>query len=396
MKGPKSVSDPDVRHVLYSSFLIFTAILGTGFIIPFLPSFSKRFGDEFSVGLIYSGFAFARLFAVPLSSLISDRIGRKPVVILGLMLYSVTSFLYVHAWDVASLFVIRVLHGLASSMVIPVCFAYALDHTRPGREGFSVGMVGGSLFLGLGLGPLVGGFVGERFGENYAFYFMGFMGILALSHAVLLMRDIKGGIPGFHGGMTNPLKDILISRIFLLSFFLWFLVMFQRGAVISYFPLLMEKRGFGKLHTGGLLTMYSLISSALQYISGRFIDRFRDKFTPSFILGVLSYVSLIPIRSETTWVVLVSAVTSGILSSLVYPLVMAELGSEAKRKSSIGGTIGFMDWAFSFGNILGPVIMGVVVERIGVASMFVILGIFGSSLFLVLLWFHERTKVSSK
>lgn len=364
----------DLRHVFYSAFLIFVAILGIGFIIPFLPDFSKRVGSEASVGLIYSGFAFARLFAVPASSLISDRIGRKPVILFGLVFYSVSSFLYVHAHDLVSLFAVRLVHGVASSMIVPVSFAYALDYTRGGREGFSASLLGGSLLLGFGLGPVIGGFIGEKIGEDYAFYFMGSAGIFALIYSFIFISDRKESLKS---SQETRIKDIFSSKVFIFSFVIWFLMMFQRGVVISYFPLFLENLGFNKTSVGAFLTTYAILSSALQYASGNFIDRFQNKFTPSFFLSVLSYLLLFPFYFGNGSFIIFTVILSGVLSSLVYPLVMAELGAEAKRKRKVGGTIGFMDWAFSIGNILGPTSMGFISKYTGVNLMFVVLSLIG-------------------
>jgi sugar phosphate permease len=66
---------------------------------------------------------------------------------------------------------------------------------------------------------------------------------------------------------------------------------------------------------------------------------------------------------------------SGALSAFSYPFLIAEIGKEAKRKNKVGGTIGFMDWAFSLGNILGPTSMGFIANKVGLKLSFLILGI---------------------
>lgn len=383
----------ELQHIFYSAFLIFLAILGIGFIIPFLPDFSRRVGGEEFVGLIYSGFAFARLFAVPSSSMISDKIGRKPVIVLGLLVYSVTSFLYVHAYSFVSLFLVRLIHGLASSMIVPVAFAYALDYTQPKKEGFSSSLLGGSLLLGFGLGPAIGGLIGEKLGENYAFYLMGSMGLLSLVWVTTFMKDKRKSTVARKFRITDEIKQIFSSRVFIISLLIWFFIMFQRSVIISYFPLILENYGFGKAQIGSILTIYAILSSLLQYASGNFIDRFPDKFLPSFILGVVSYILLSVLYFRLNFFVISCVVASGILSSLVYPFIMAEAGAEAKRKEIVGGTIGFMDWAFSIGNILGPTTMGLLSSYTGLNGMFASLCVFGVLSFSTLYIIYRKWKV---
>ncbi|MCS7213300.1 MAG: MFS transporter [Candidatus Calescibacterium sp.] len=384
-----------LKHIFYSAFLIFTAILGIGFIIPFLPDFSKRVGSEAFVGLIYSGFAFARLFAVPLSSMISDKIGRKPVIIVGLIIYSVTSFLYVISHDLVSLFFVRLVHGLASSMILPVSFAYALDYTKPGKEGFSASILGGSLLLGFGLGPVIGGFIGDQLGENYAFYFMGSMGIFSLIYSSIFMVDRNVQTKKSQEKIIDMIKEIFSSRIFITAFTIWFFIMFQRGVVISYFPLFLENSGFTKTSVGFFLTIYAILSSLLQYASGSFVDKFSNKFVPSFIFAIVSYCLLFPFYFGQNGFVIFSAILSGVMSSMVYPFIMAELGAEAKKKQKIGGTIGFLDWAFSLGNILGPTSMGLVSKYTGINLMFVVLCFFGFISLAIIYAVYKRSEKNS-
>ncbi len=382
--------------IVQASSIIFTAILGIGFIVPFFPEFSERIGGYELVGLIYSGFAIARIFSVPTAAIISDRYGRKSVILVGLILYSITSFLYVYSYDFLSLFVVRILHGVASSLILPVSFAYALDYTPDGREGRTASFLGGSLLLGFGLGPAIGGFVGETFGEKYAFFLMGTMGIVALLQSLFFLKD-KEERKVSSKPVLDEIKEIFASPVFLTAFFIWFLIIFQRGVIISYSPILFEKNGFDKIGIGFLITIYALFSSAVQYSSGRFVDNVSDRFALSFILGLISSVILIPLEKFYDAVsVSFMFMISGMLSAVVYPLVMAEVGKEAKRMGRVGGTIGFMDWAFSFGNLVGPTTMGFLTTVFGIAHLFAILGVGLSTVFIISFLIYRMIKRNFK
>jgi DHA1 family multidrug resistance protein-like MFS transporter len=360
--------------VIHSALIIFTAILGIGFIIPFLADFSKRIGGEKLVGLIYSGFAISRLVAVPTFSFLSDRYGRKIFIVSGLIVYSITSFLYAHAENFLSLFFVRLIHGAASSMIVPISFAYAMDKVPYGKEGLVAAILGGSLLLGFGLGPSIGGALAKFYGENIAFYMMGVAGIIATIISLILMREPEKKKRASQPVMKE-IKDIISSNVFIFSFLIWFLVMWQRGSVISYSPLLLENEGFDKVKIGLTLTTYAIVSSVLQYSSARFVDKVNDKLSFSLIFCITSTIPL-PILSyvSSPSTIFLVFIFSGALSAFAYPFLMAEIGKEAKRKNKVGGTIGFMDWAFSLGNILGPTSMGFITNKVGLNLSFLILG----------------------
>ncbi len=384
------------KHIVYSATVIFMSVLGIGFIIPFLPDFSRKIGGEALVGIIYSGFAMARIFAVPTASMLSDRIGRKKILILGLIIYSITSSLYPHTYNFWTLFGVRIVHGIASSMVLPISFAYALDYAKAGKEGFISAILGGSLLLGFGLGPIIGAALSEFFGESFAFYLMGLMGAIALSEVILFMREPPSKKSSAVSA-SEEVKSIFSSYIFLVSFFIWFLVMVQRGVVIAYSPLILEEMEFRKISTGAILTSYAIISSAFQYASAKFVDRLKNSFLICSLLGILSSIALgisTFLKSPIAFSSLL--VLSGVLSSLIYPIIMAELSREAIRKNRVGGTIGFMDWAFSFGNLLGPTIFGILSKGFGVGKLPLILGIFETIAFSVIFFTIEKVENKDK
>ncbi len=390
-EGDLMGQENSLKEVFHASSVIFTAIMGVGFIIPFLPDFSKRAGGEEFVGLIYSGFALARIVAVPLASMLSDRFGRKPFIVSGLILYSVFSVLYPHAHDFLSLFVVRVFHGIASSMIIPVSFAYAIDYIKLGREGVAAAVLGGSLLLGFGLGPALGGIIGNKLGEEYAFYFMAIMGVIALGQAIALMKEPPERKVS-QKNIIEEVKSIFTSHVFLTAFSIWFFIMWQRGVVISYSPLALEDMGFSKMDIGLMITGYALLSSFLQYSSAKIVDKVHDRFSFSFFVSILSSLIIAGISYTTqSYIIILIFVSSGALSALCYPFIMAEVGHEAKKEGRVGGTIGFMDWAFSFGNLIGPTTMGFLSTKFGVVGIFEVLGLGQTAIFLIMYLFYYKS-----
>jgi MFS family permease len=151
--------------------------------------------------------------------------------------------------------------------------------------------------------------------------------------------------------------------------------------------------GFGKLETGLILTGYAILSSLLQYSSARIVDKVNDRFSISFIFSILSSLIIAGISYTTNSQIIVAIfISSGALSALCYPFIMAEVGHEAKKEGRIGGTVGFMDWAFSFGNLMGPTTMGLLTQKFGVVGIFKILGLGEALAFLIMFILYRATQ----
>jgi DHA1 family multidrug resistance protein-like MFS transporter len=160
-----------------------------------------------------------------------------------------------------------------------------MDKVPYGKEGLVAAILGGSLLLGFGLGPSIGGALAKFYGENIAFYMMGVAGIIATIISLILMKEPEKKKRASQPVMKE-IKDIISSNVFIFSFLIWFLVMWQRGSIISYSPLLLENEGFDKVKIGLTLTTYAIVSSVLQYSSARFVDKVNDKLSFSLIFCI--------------------------------------------------------------------------------------------------------------
>ena len=105
----------------------------------------------------------------------------------GLFLFAVVSVLYVIAIDPFELTCIRILQGFSAVMVSPVAQAYIGDLTPPGKEGKYMNLFFISFFGGMALGPLLGGYLTDRFNINTPFYAMGILSLLVMLFTLLLV-----------------------------------------------------------------------------------------------------------------------------------------------------------------------------------------------------------------
>lgn len=138
-------------------FAVLVDLIGFGIVLPVLFFYAEDFGAGFSqIGLLYAVYSLVQLVMAPLWGRISDRVGRRPVIILGLLGSALAYVIFARADSLAMLFVSRIVGGIGGS-TIPVAQAYIADVTPPGRRAGGLGLIGAAFGLGFVIGPALGG-----------------------------------------------------------------------------------------------------------------------------------------------------------------------------------------------------------------------------------------------
>ena len=122
-------------------FSVFATVTGVGIVVPLLPIYAHDLGASgIYIALIFGAFSISRIIFLPYFGWLSDKKGRKPFIIFGLIAYAFISLAFILSKSVTSLIVVRFFHGAASAMLIPVIQAYVADITPSGREGLTMGL----------------------------------------------------------------------------------------------------------------------------------------------------------------------------------------------------------------------------------------------------------------
>ena len=136
---------------------VFIDLLGFGIVIPLLPIYAQNFGaSEFTLGLLFSSFSLMQLIFAPFWGRLSDHVGRKPVLVGGLIGTAFSYVLFGFADSMVMLFVSRMLAGFFGANVA-TAQAYVADITTPENRAKGMGMIGAAFGLGFTFGPLIGG-----------------------------------------------------------------------------------------------------------------------------------------------------------------------------------------------------------------------------------------------
>ena len=365
---------------------IFSAMLGIGIIVPLLPLYAENMGATgIWIGIIFAGFSVSRAIFMPIIGRLSDSSGRKLILSIGLFSCSIISLGYIWADSVPQLTLVRLIHGVASGMIIPIAQAYVGDISPEGEEGKWMGYFNAAFFSGIGFGPLMGGALTEHFGMSVAFFTMGFLNLLAFLIAVLFLPEIShrkmetSAHLSFRkmgkSGMVKGLFSFRLSSSLGMGAFACFLPIFA-AVYIGLSPTLI----------GVLLAVNILLMSLLGAATGKIADRFNRRVLVALgSLINLTFLALIPLGGNF-WQLLGICALGGLGGAIAMPAASALIVEEGRR-FGMGSTMGIFAMAFSIGMAVGPLLSGVIADFASINSVFYFgasAGLIGTSLFL---WF---------
>src|SRR5512134_1604230 len=145
---------------LILSFTLLVVMLGYGMVLPVMPFYIEKLGaGGRELGWLMSTYSLMQLICAPLWGILSDRIGRKPVLTMGVLGYAITLLLFGLAKSFWMLFLARTLSGILSSATMPTAMAYIGDQAPEKERSKGMGQLGAAMGIGIVVGPLLGGFL---------------------------------------------------------------------------------------------------------------------------------------------------------------------------------------------------------------------------------------------
>ena len=307
---------------IFASLFIATATaqVGLGIISPILPLYARTFAATgLQIGLVFAAFSVSRALLGPFIGRLSDRIGRKPIIVAGLVIYAAVSVLY--AWSSAlwQLGVFRFVQGIASVMVTPIAQAYVGDLTRAGSEGRTLNAFYASQFIGMAIGPILGGGIGAAWSYEAAFYVMGGLTVLSLALVLLVVptdetaRTRREPKPA----AMLPLRQVLAHDAVKAMLAYFATRGFWRQAFSTFYPLYaVAAFAVSEAEVGIVLSAYMFAEGLLQIPFGYLADRYPrvrqivigSVFAPLVLLAIPFVGSL--------WAVVALTVAMGAFSAL--------------------------------------------------------------------------------
>ena len=365
------------RVILFAT--VFFDLLGFGIVIPFLPMYAARLGvGAGAIGLLLSAYSITQFIFAPLLGRLSDRIGRRPIIMLGLLGSSLSYLIYGFTNSFAGLLISRAVHG-ACAATISTAQAYVADTTEESKRAQAMGMIGAAFGLGFVLGPAIGGLLGAvslRAPVLFAAA-LTFANFIFAAGWLPESRDPQAGArAGSRAGLregSRPSFDVprLLARhrAIALLFAVGFLMTFAIASLEATFALTVPAvYGYAAAGVGGLLAFAGLVQAITQgYLVGKLVPRTGEAALVVAGAGALA-AGLAPLGSWSSHAALYGML---ILIAAGYGFgttAVATLISRRTARELQGEALGLNQSVLSLARVLGPIAGGMVYQAMGPAA----------------------------
>ena len=350
------------RSPLFVLFLtVFIDLVGFGIIIPILPLYAENFhATPMAIGWLTGIYSGMQIIFTPILGKLSDRFGRRPVLLVSIAGTAVGFALMGMAHSLTLLFIARILAGITGGN-ISIPQAYIADVTAPEKRSRAMGMIGAAFGLGFTFGPLIGGMM-SRISYSAPFFFAAG---LAVANAVLVYLILPESLSREH--RAKPHEEASITEVFrhgrgvmfALVVATYFFLIAGFAIMTTLFALFTEKRFGYDAHANGYL--FGFIGIIAVIVQGGLIGRLIKIFgevaltRTGMILTTLS-LALLPLSNNLTILLLVCAGLAAGSGFASPPL--SGLASQMIDRTWQGRALGVMQSAGSTGRLVGPLIGG--------------------------------------
>jgi DHA1 family tetracycline resistance protein-like MFS transporter len=358
------------RPLLIIFLTIFVNLIGFGIIIPLLPFYAETFGaSPVVIGLLFAVFSLCQLVAAPALGDLSDRYGRRPVLVFSLAGTVVSFVMLALAHSVLMLFLARIVDGLSGGN-ISTARAYVADVTEPQDRARAYGLIGAAFGLGFIMGPALSGILAK---VSYTAPIWAAAG-LTLAATAMAWLWLPETVHRSRAGTGNPFRYLpellqrpMMRRVLTIDFVYWFaFAIFQ-----TTFALFVARRfGFDASRTGYFFAGFGVLGAVIQGgLIRPIVRRAGDKAT--FVAGVVFAVVGLAAAAMAHSVALFALTLIPLAFGMGFghPTV-SSLVSRAGRGDEQGRVQGAASAVESLGRTLGPVWGNASLQRYGEATPF--------------------------
>jgi len=369
------------KSPLLPIFLIVVVdVLGLTIILPLLPLYAEKMGaTPFLAGSLVSSYALCQLVAGPILGRLSDRYGRRPILLLSQLGTFVGFIILAFAHQLWVVFLSRVVDGLTAGN-LSVAQAYISDVTEPKNRAKSFGLIGIAFGLGFLVGPGVSGLL-ARYGYQYPIFAAAALSATSILATYFFLPSVP---PKPHGVAVEPdapplpsgqifdwkatLKAFqnrpLAKRLWQFLAFAFAFALFMAGfALFAERRFVHEGRPFTATEIGFAMAYMGLVGVVVQGgLIGRLIAFFGEaKLVLIGFIGMLAGY-LIMGEAQGMWALHISLTVMGFGHSVLRPCVTS-LISQAASRAEQGFTMGLMQSLLSIAQIAGPMLGGFLIQH---------------------------------
>lgn len=348
------------------AFVLLVVMLGYGIIIPILPFYIEEMGaGGMEMGILVASYAVMRLIFGPLWGNLSDRIGRKPVLLVGILGYAITMLWFGIATRLWMVFAARILSGALSSATAPTTMAYIGDCTAEDERSKGMGLLGAAGGLGTIIGPVLGGLLA---GNSLAapFFFGASLSIVALIMAFLFLPETHAPAskfedhkkPGLNARAWLETMARPIGRLYLLTFISTCGLMIFTSVLGLYAE---DRLGFGPREIGLAMMALGLVTAVGQGVLVGFLtSRWGERRILRIGLAAAVPAFWLMVQADGLAAVMLATLLLGLAIALQVPILTSMTSKNAGLPQ--GMAMGLSNAFVSLGRIVGPLAAGVLFD----------------------------------
>lgn len=289
-------------------------------IIPELPNYLTSLGGEEYKGLIISLFTITAGISRPFSGKLADRVGRMPVMVVGVIVCILIGILYPLLTSIVGFFFLRLVHGFSTGFKPTGTTAYLADIIHPSKRGEAMGILGVSGSIGMASGPAIGSWIAQAYSVDIMFYSSSVVAFLS----ILILAGMKETLPNrepFKWSLFKiSMKDIY-DPLVLSPSLVMLLTTFSFGIILTIIP---DKSDYLQIGNRGLFFTYMLVASiGIRLFSGKVSDKIGRKKLLLWGTLLLSIAMTMVAFADTKFSFFTAAVILGISVGINSPTVFA-------------------------------------------------------------------------
>ena len=359
--------------------IIFVNLLGFGIIIPLLPLYASDFNASgLQIGLLFASYSICQIFAAPLLGSLSDRFGRRPILLISLLGTVVSFVMLAVAGNLFWLFAARIVDGLSGGN-ISTARAYISDITEEKNRAKAYGMIGAAFGLGFVFGPALAGVLG-KFGHATPAWGAALLALIALVFTFFWLPETN------RQSITtrrSPWREIplqlarpVIGPLLLMDFVYWAAISVYQTTYALFGS---TRFGWNISQVGYVLALVGFIGALVQGGAvGPVVRRIGEKQT--YLVGItLTVVGLTAAAFAYDWRLFIVAMFPAAVGSALSNPTLVSMISRAGEQEAQGRVQGVSGAMESLGRAVGPVwgngFLGVFGEGSAYLSAAVVLGL---------------------
>jgi MFS family permease len=363
------------RDVVDICVFIFIADIVTGVPTPVFPLYATSLGASLGLlGVITAMLGLGRLLSALPVGMVSDRLGRKTVLVAGMLMFAVAFVLYAASPSAGWLVIPRLLQAVAMVATFPLGIAYIGDVVEPRDRGAAIGVYTAAMGSGFAVGPLVGSWLGANEGYPSAYAAGAVLALAGAAYGAVRLVRKKPAQPdaSLSHGLVNfaALRALARHPMMLMACVANVaMTLSMTGAIFTYFPIYARAAGISTVTIGSLFAWRSIASASGRIPVGAVSARIPAGWMLAAVLLLEAAIDVAIAHTNSAGALTALLILEGVGFGVFLVSGQAAVAT-ASGQHDRGAAVGLFWMAGSLGELFGPVALGVIAQTAGLIAVF--------------------------